>query len=76
MIMWILQIVCTVVIGAAGPCNPYTGASSYNYSATAIGDHEDCVREATDLALNMHLHTGNDYAFRCTQSTYQPKEIP
>jgi hypothetical protein len=73
---WLIQMTCTAAPGASRACEQYPGKTLTFTSNADLHSESDCRTIATDMARKYHYMSGNDYAFRCIVSDYQPKELP
>lgn len=72
---WLIQMVCTAAPGAGRSCEEYPGQTTTYTSNADLHSQDDCRTVATAVARKYHYMSGNDYAFRCIVSDYQPKEL-
>lgn len=73
---WLIQMACTAAPGATQSCEEYPGKTRTFTSDADMHSQSDCRAVATAMARKYHYMSGNDYAYRCIVSDYQPKELP
>ena len=72
--MWLIQITCSAIIGAAQPCDIYPGPANATLSELQthkseiqFRDHRLCERVAFVIAGQDMERTGNSYAAECVR---------